>query len=94
MRRLPMHLALLFLLASGLTVAQNALTPDILKDLRSSFVKDASTKVMMNAVSVNSAKILALDRETSLGANQYFSHKIKTEGITDQKSSGRWTSDP
>ena len=89
MRRFALHLAVVLVLATGVALAQNALTPELLKDLRASFVKDAPTKAVMNAVSANSAKALVQDRETVLGVNQHFSHRIKTEGITDQKSSGR-----
>jgi bleomycin hydrolase len=89
MRRFFPHLALVVLLASGNALAQSALTPELLKDLRASFVKDAPTRAVMNAVTANSAKALVQDRETVLGVNQHFSHRIKTEGVTDQKSSGR-----
>jgi bleomycin hydrolase len=89
MRRFALHLVLCCVLATGVASAQGALTPELLKELRSSFVKDAPTKAVMNAVTANSAKVLVQDRETVLGSNQHFSHRIKTEGITDQKSSGR-----
>ncbi|MBL0174362.1 MAG: C1 family peptidase [Ignavibacteria bacterium] len=77
------------LLTPAASRAQGALTPELLQELRGTVTKDAATKTIMNAVSANSAKALVLDRETVLDANQHFSHKIKTEGITDQKSSGR-----
>ncbi len=62
---------------------------DILNSLRISFKFDAQTKAMSNALTTNDVKKLALDRETSISSNNYFSNKIKTEGVTDQKSSGR-----
>jgi len=68
---------------------KGALTPDVLRSLRSSFVPDAGTKAVMNAVSANSARAISLDRETANSIDNHFSKKIKTQGVTDQKSSGR-----
>jgi bleomycin hydrolase len=66
-----------------------ALTPDMLAQIQQSFKLDAPSKAMLNAVTANNIKSMALDRSTAISSNTHFSHKIKTEGITNQKSSGR-----
>jgi bleomycin hydrolase len=86
---LSIILSLFLLGGTGFAQSDGALTPDMLNQIRQSFKLDPSTKAMMNAVTATSIKSIALDRSTATNANTYFSHKIKTEGITDQKSSGR-----
>lgn len=66
-----------------------ALAPAELDDLRSSFTPDAATRAIMNAVATQSTRTLAQDRTTVTSIDHLFSHRIKTEGVTDQKSSGR-----
>ena len=72
-----------------LQLSAQGLTPDVLSTLRASFKPDPSTTVMMNTITANSVKTMALDRKQAITSNSYYSHRIKTEGITDQKSSGR-----
>ena len=42
-----------------------------------------------NAVTNNAIQDLALNRQIVSGEDGFFSHKVKTKGITNQKSSGR-----
>ena len=82
-------LLLLLAMALKLSAQHGGLTPEMLRQLRASLTLDAGTRTVLNAVSANSAKNLALDRATATSTNSIFTNKIKTEGITDQKSSGR-----
>jgi len=66
-----------------------AITPDILMKIRNSVNDDATTKALINAVTNNGIQQLALNRENESKLDMYFSDRIKTKGITDQKSSGR-----
>jgi bleomycin hydrolase len=50
---------------------------------------DAGDRAIFNAVTGTDIKALALNRKIVSGEDGYFSHKIKTKGITDQKASGR-----
>ncbi len=68
---------------------KGALTPEIIRELRSSFTLDATTRSALNAVSQNDIKALALDRMVSSGLDKNFSHRIETEGVTNQQKSGR-----
>lgn len=59
------------------------------KELKSSLKLDAQTRALMNAVTNNDIKSLALNREILNNHNTVFNLKIDVEGITDQESSGR-----
>lgn len=66
-----------------------ALTPELLEDLRDGYEMDAGDRARHNAVTNAEINKLALNREIVAGEDGHFSHKIKTKGITNQKSSGR-----
>lgn len=69
--------------------SKGSITSEMINSFREAVKIDASTKTVINALSANEVKKLALDRQTSVNINNYFTNKIKTEGVTDQKSSGR-----
>ena len=78
--------------ALGLTLASaddGALTPELVEQLRSGYEMDAGDRARFNAVTNADIKTLALDRALVTGVDGNFSHKIKTKGVTNQKSSGR-----
>ena len=66
-----------------------ALTPELLANLRDGYEMDAGDRARHNAVTNAEINKLALNREIVAGEDGHFSHKIKTKGITNQKSSGR-----
>lgn len=66
-----------------------ALTPELLADLRDGYEMDTGDRARHNAVTNAEINKLALNREIVAGEDGHFSHKIKTKGITNQKSSGR-----
>lgn len=58
--------------------------------LQKSFVKDAPTRAIQNALTTNSnIKAQALNRELQGKIDHYFKYKVDVKGITDQKQSGR-----
>lgn len=65
------------------------LTPEFLTTLREGFEMTSDDLVRHNAVTNNEINSLALNRQIIAGEDGQFSHKIKTKGITNQKSSGR-----
>ena len=67
----------------------DALTPEILADLRAGYRMDASDRARHNAVTNNELKELALNREVMRGDDGHFTHRIKSKGITNQQKSGR-----
>ena len=84
-------ISIVSLLLSGSLFAQQfkGLTTADLAKIKSSVTKDGSFKVRQNAVVANGITKLAVNRENAGKIDTYFSNKVKTKGITDQKSSGR-----
>lgn len=68
---------------------QGVLTTDLLKDLREGYVMSREDRALHNAVTNNAIDSLALNRDAVRGEDGHFSHRIKREGVTDQKQSGR-----
>ncbi len=93
MRNPMMRLGMILLAWVGLSacvMAQDgALTPAQIERIRSEFKMDASTRAMRNALTSTSIKSIAENREILSDVNRQFSYKIKTKGISNQKSSGR-----
>ena len=91
MKRNLIALATASLVTSMNTQAESpgALTPELLEDLRDGYEMDAGDRARHNAVTNAEINKLALNREIVAGEDGHFSHKIKTKGITNQKSSGR-----
>jgi len=77
------------LLISANIFAQGELNADDLGEIRSSLVLDDDTRALMNAISSNDIRKLAVSRENLGRVNEYFSDKVEVRGITNQKSSGR-----
>ena len=82
--------ALMVVGLSGSAVGQKgALTPATVETIRSEFRTDAHTRAMRNALTSTSIRDIAQNREIVAAHTKKFSHKIKTKGISNQKSSGR-----
>lgn len=84
-------LSVVFLLLSGAMMAQQlkGLSTDDVTKIKKSVTIDASFRARQNAVSANGISKLAENRENAGKVDTYFSDKVKTKGITNQKSSGR-----
>ena len=65
------------------------LSDELLNSFRSKFHDNPETKALMNAVSSNDIQTLAINRENLGKMDKLFSHRVKSSGITDQKSTGR-----
>lgn len=68
---------------------EGGLTSEVIQEVRQSFRMDTPTRALMNALTNNDIKKLALNRDKYVDHDNLFNHKIKTRGITNQKSSGR-----
>ena len=72
--------------------AQNkagGISADILKDLNASFEGNAGDRAIRNALNSTSMAVLAASADKSVMPDTNFSDEVKTNGRTDQKSSGR-----
>ncbi len=80
----------IFLLTITLSYAQKTITEKQLTEIKSSYNSgDAYMKAVTNAVSNNKINDLALNRQNIGKFDHEFKYKVKTNGITDQESSGR-----
>ena len=76
--------------AFGVNAAKKGeLDRGLIEELKRSFNPDGKDRAMMNAISNNDLKALALDRELINGHDDIYTFKVDAEGITSQKSTGR-----
>ena len=78
-------------LATGV-IAQNSnggIDATMLKELSDSYKPTTAEKALQNVLLSKPIKELALNQENLNELDTYFSHSVKSKGITDQKSSGR-----
>ena len=68
--------------------AQN-ITPDVMKKIQDNYKASGPDKAVINALMNNDLKSLTVDYTNSVKPDAYFKYRVKTAGITDQKSSGR-----
>lgn len=76
-------------LFGSIYAGEGALSPELINNIQKSFKMDSQSRAIYNAVTNNDIDELALNRDLVRNHNDLFSHKIKTKGITNQKSSGR-----
>lgn len=68
---------------------KGGISDDNLKSIISSYKKTTSDKALQNAISSGEIKKLALNRQNLQNRDNFFSNRVKSRGISDQKSSGR-----
>lgn len=78
----------LCLFATTVIMAQKGITPEMLQSFRASYQSTGANKALDNAVAANDIKVLAVNTENLSSFDTYFSNKVKSKGITDQKGSG------
>ncbi len=88
-RKILICCALILFAAVIALAGEGGLTKDIIKKSRAAYKLDISTRASYNAVTNNDIRDLALNRDIVRNHNELFSHKIKTKGVVDQKSSNR-----
>lgn len=82
-------------LAFGITLsaqgqqAAGGISPDMLRTIQQSYQGTPADKAIRNAISNNDINKLAVNAESKNNLDTYFSHKVDSKGITNQKSSGR-----
>lgn len=62
---------------------------DMMKEIQKGYAGTAADKAIHNAIANNSIDKLAANADNRNGFDTHFSHKVKSKGITNQKSSGR-----
>ena len=91
MKRLLICAALLMAGALGASAQtkNGGISPDMLSRISKSYTGSAEQKAVKNALASNSIAALAINADNLSMIDTHFSHRVKTQGITDQKSSGR-----
>lgn len=85
----PGALFLMLLPLNAQNQPDGALTPALLQSLREGYEMSGDDLARHNAITNNDINALSLNRALVAGEDGLFSHRIKTKGITNQKSSGR-----
>jgi len=74
----------------AITLNAQEIDKGLLKEIQESFVKDAPTKAVRNALTNDkNIKHLALSNDVAGKVDHFFKYRVDVKGITDQKSSGR-----
>lgn len=68
---------------------KGGISAEMLSQIKQSYQETASDKAIRNAIGNNDIRKLALNQDNLKGMDTYFSLKVNSKGITDQKSSGR-----
>jgi len=85
----------LFALVLGLTLPVYAqqpnggITPEMLQQIKQSYKGTTADKAIRNAITNTNINQLAINTESKNNFDTYFSHRVNSKGITNQKSSGR-----
>lgn len=82
---------LLTVFMSSLSAQQTkgALSIEVINSIRENFKNTTENTAIINAVTHNDIKNLAVNRQNDGKLNHLFSNRVETNGITNQKSSGR-----
>ena len=87
---MKLYTTLFSLLLAGGTLCAQTVGEKELNDIKGSFRKDAATKAIQNVLTNDKdIRSNALNREVQGKTDHYFKYRVKVNGITDQKSSGR-----
>ena len=68
---------------------EGGITPDVMTRVSKGYTASTSAKALRNALSGTALNVLATNAENAAMIYTHFSDRVKTKGITDQKSSGR-----
>ena len=69
--------------------SKGGISEDMLQEIRKGYTGSAEQKAVRNALAINPISELSINSENLAMCDTYFSHRVKTKGITNQLSSGR-----
>lgn len=70
-------------------ISKGGLNGEQVKEIASSYTPTSTDKAIHNALAKNQINTLALNQKRLENNDKYFSNRVKTKGISNQKSSGR-----
>lgn len=65
------------------------ISPEMLQQIKQSYKNTPADKAIRNAIANNDIRKLAVNGENAGDIDTYFSHRVPSKGITNQKASGR-----
>ena len=74
---------------AGAADTPGAISPEMLSDFKASYQNNGANRAIHNALNAAGINKLAFNEKVRNKFDDNFSHKVETQGITDQKSSGR-----
>lgn len=82
-------LALFSLTICICSYAQGGITPELLTEIKKGYQGTQEDIALRNAISHNEINALAINLDSEASVDKYFSDKVQSKGISNQKSSGR-----
>ena len=82
-------LALTLLGIGAAAQSKGSITPQMLSEIRKGYEGTPADKALRNALNTTAITVLSANAENAAMIDTEFSDRVKTWGITDQKSSGR-----
>ena len=77
-------------LISFMAFSQNdGINPQMLEKIKQGYTSTTQDKALRNAIANNSIDKLVANLDNEANYDTYFSNRVKTKGVSDQKSSGR-----
>ena len=76
-------------MANSQQTEKGGISSEMLQQIKQSYQGTSTDKAIRNAICNNDINKLAINIDNKNNFDTYFSHKINSKGITDQKSSGR-----
>lgn len=85
MKKSILSVCLMTLAWGGLQAQQQGgISEDMLREIRKAYKGTAADKALLNAITANDIRVLALNHENAADFDTYFSDKVLSRGITDQ----------
>ena len=82
-------IAAISLLSLGAFAQNGGITPEMLTEIQKGYEGTAADKAIRNALNTTSIAVLSANAENSAMIDTHFTYRVRTKGITNQKSSGR-----
>lgn len=89
MKKIVLSACLLSLVWGSMQAQQGGISQEMLSQIRKTYQGTASDRALLNAITSNDIRVLAVNHENEGKIDTYFSDEVVSHGITDQKSSGR-----
>ena len=89
MKRTLTLLVLALFAAGAAAQSKGSITPEMLTEIRKGYEGNAADKAIRTALNTTSITVLSANADNAAMIDTEFSDRVKTWGITDQKSSGR-----